>query len=61
VGSLVEDGQHPWQGVKMKASSGNWDVKCPDKLKELFPRRTRYYFKVGIDRKFLFVPTTSLS
>ena len=31
----------------MKVSTGKWDVRCPDKLRKLFPRRTGYYFKVG--------------
>ena len=34
----------------MKVSSGKWDVRCPDKLKRLFPKRTGYYYKVGHDK-----------
>ncbi|MFZ5856319.1 MAG: hypothetical protein ACOYZ6_05775 [Chloroflexota bacterium] len=30
----------------MKANDGSWDVRCPDKLKRLFPNRTGYYFRV---------------
>jgi hypothetical protein len=33
----------------MKISTGQWDVRCPDKLKKLFPKRTGYYYKVGHD------------
>jgi len=33
----------------MKAGSGKWDVRCPDKLKKLFPKRTGYYYKIGHD------------
>lgn len=31
----------------MKFSSGKWDIRCPDELKELFPKRTGYYYRVG--------------
>ena len=30
----------------MKVDSGQWDVRCPDKLRKLFPKRTGYYYKV---------------
>ncbi len=30
----------------MKVTNGEWDVRCPDKLKKLFPKRTGYYFMV---------------
>ena len=33
----------------MKVGSGKWDVRCPDRLKKLFPKRTGYYYKVGHD------------
>ncbi|MHC4702147.1 MAG: hypothetical protein ACYTFQ_16395 [Planctomycetota bacterium] len=31
----------------MKVGSGEWDVRCPDKLKRLFPKRTGYYYKAS--------------
>jgi hypothetical protein len=31
----------------MRISDGTWDVRCPEKLKSLFPRRTGYYFRVN--------------
>jgi len=31
----------------MKVNSGKWDVRCPDKLRKLFPKRTGYYYRVG--------------
>ena len=33
----------------MKASDGQWDVRCPDTLRRLFPERTGYYYRVDID------------
>lgn len=30
----------------MKVGNGEGNVRCPDKLRELFPRRTGYYYKV---------------
>ena len=30
----------------MKVSNGKWDVRCPDKLRRLFQKRTGYYYKV---------------
>jgi hypothetical protein len=30
----------------MKACDGTWDVRCPEKLRGLFPKRTGYYFRV---------------
>ena len=35
------------QVSKMKVTTGKWDVRCPDKLKKLFPKRTGYYYRVG--------------
>lgn len=31
----------------MKVSSVKWDVRCPDDLRKLFPKRTGYYYMVG--------------
>ena len=31
----------------MKVGSGEWDIRCPDELKRLFPKRTGYYYRVG--------------
>ena len=31
----------------MKVSSGKWDIRCPEKLRRLFPKRTGYYYRVG--------------
>ena len=33
----------------MNAGDGQWDVRCPDELKQLFPKRTGYYYRVGRD------------
>ena len=33
----------------MKVCSGKWDVRCPDKLKTLFPERVGYYYRVNHD------------
>lgn len=33
----------------MNAANGEWDVRCPDELKKLFPKRTGYYYKVERD------------
>lgn len=33
----------------MKASTREWDVRCPEKLKKLFPKRTGFYYKVDND------------
>ena len=33
----------------MNVNTGKWDVRCPEKLKKLFPKRTGYYYKVGHD------------
>jgi hypothetical protein len=33
----------------MKVSDGKWDVRCPDELNRLFPKRTGYYFRVNHD------------
>ncbi len=33
----------------MKADSRKWDVKCPDKLIKLFPKRMGYYYRVDHD------------
>ena len=33
----------------MKVTTGKWDIRCPDKLKKLFPKRTGYYYKVNHD------------
>jgi hypothetical protein len=33
----------------MKASDGTWDVRCPEELRSLFPKRTGYYFRVDTD------------
>jgi hypothetical protein len=30
----------------MRASDGTWDVRCPQKLGRLFPKRTGYYYRV---------------
>ena len=30
----------------MKVSDGTWDVRCPEKLRRLFPKRNGYYFRV---------------
>ena len=30
----------------MKVNDGTWDVRCPEKLGKLFPKRTGYYFRV---------------
>ena len=30
----------------MKVSDRTWDVRCPEKLGKLFPKRTGYYFRV---------------
>ena len=31
----------------MKVNSREWDVRCPDKLRKLFPKRTGYYYRVS--------------
>ena len=31
----------------MRVGCGQWDVRCPDELSALFPRRRGYYYKVG--------------
>ena len=31
----------------MKADSEEWDVRCPDRLKKLFPKRTGYYYRIN--------------
>lgn len=31
----------------MKVSSKEWDVRCPNELRELFPKRSGYYFRVN--------------
>ncbi len=33
----------------MKADCGEWDVRCPDELKKLFPKRVGYYYKIDHD------------
>ena len=33
----------------MKVSDGMWDVRCPEKLRKLFPKRTGYYFRINHD------------
>jgi len=33
----------------MKVSDGTWDIRCPEKLGRLFPKRTGYYFRVDLD------------
>ena len=33
----------------MKVSDGKWDVRCPDELKRLIPKRTGYYYRVDND------------
>lgn len=33
----------------MKANTGEWDIRCPDKLIKLFLTRTGYYYKVNHD------------
>jgi hypothetical protein len=33
----------------MEVSGGKWDIRCPDQLKKLFPKRRGYYYKVGHD------------
>ena len=33
----------------MKVSDGKWDVRCPEELVNLFPKRTGYYFRVDQD------------
>lgn len=33
----------------MNVTTWKWNVRCPDKLKKLFPKRTGYYYKVGHD------------
>jgi len=30
----------------MKVSTKEWDVRCPEKLRRLFPKRVGYYFRV---------------
>lgn len=30
----------------MKVGNGDWDVRCPGRLKKLFPKRTGYYYRV---------------
>lgn len=30
----------------MKVSDGTWDVRCPEELRRLFPKRSGYYFRV---------------
>ncbi len=34
----------------MNVNTGKWDVRCPDKLKKLFPKRTGYYYKVDHEK-----------
>jgi hypothetical protein len=31
----------------MKVRSSEWDVRCPDELRRLFPKRAGYYYRVG--------------
>jgi hypothetical protein len=33
----------------MNVTTGEWDVRCPDELKKLFPVRRGYYYRVGHD------------
>ncbi len=33
----------------MKVNDGTWDVRCPEELGRLFPKRTGYYFRVDHD------------
>lgn len=33
----------------MNIHTGKWDVRCPDELKKLFPKRKGYYFRIGHD------------
>ena len=33
----------------MKVTTGKWDIRCPNKLIKLFPKRTGYYYKVNHD------------
>ena len=33
----------------MKVDNGDWDVRCPEELKELFPKRVGYYYRVNHD------------
>jgi hypothetical protein len=33
----------------MNVATGKWDVRCPEELKKLFPKRTGYYYKVDRD------------
>lgn len=33
----------------MKVNTGEWDIRCPNKLIKLFPKRTGYYYKVNHD------------
>ena len=33
----------------MKVGDGKWDIRCPEKLRNLFPKRTGYYFRVDND------------
>jgi len=33
----------------MKKGNEGWDIRCPDELKELFPKRSGYYYRVGHD------------
>ena len=31
---------------KMKVTKEKWDIRCPDNLKKLFPKRKGYYYRV---------------
>ena len=33
----------------MRADTGEWDVRCPEELRSLFPKRVGYYFRVDHD------------
>lgn len=45
----------------MKVSDGTWDVRCPETLGKLFPKRTGYYFRVDHDtaKKVLTILSTA--